>query len=60
MTVSHAAASPLIAARLPPVQVAKILGHVDRNITLKVYAHLWEKGQSDEDIRQAFSGVGSA
>lgn len=49
-----------MAGRLTPVQVAAILGHADPNITLKVYAHLWGKGKSDEDIRQALSGVGSA
>jgi integrase len=56
----HAAASRLIAAGLTPVQVAKILGHADPNVTLKVYAHLYERGQSDEAVRQALTGVGAS
>lgn len=55
----HATASRLIYAGLSVVQVAKFLGHKDPNVTLKVYAHLFEKGQSDEAIRQALSGVGA-
>ena len=55
----HAAASRLIAAGLTPVQVAAVMGHKDANITLKVYAHLYEQKQSDEAIRQALAGVGS-
>jgi integrase len=40
--------------------VAKILGHADPNVTLKVYAHLYERGQSDEAVRQALTGVGAS
>ena len=49
----HAAASRLIANGLDPVTVASVLGHGDPNITLKVYAHLFNRDERDEAVRQA-------
>jgi integrase len=54
----HAAASRLIHARLDPVTVAAVLGHEDATVTLKVYGHLWDRQQTDEDVREALAGDG--
>jgi integrase len=51
----HAAASRLIANGLDPVAVAAVLGHGDANITLKVYAHLFNRDQRDEAVRRALT-----
>jgi integrase len=55
----HAAASRLIANGLDPVTVAAVLGHGDPNITLKVYAHLFNRDERDEAVRQALSSAGA-
>ncbi|MBA3844183.1 MAG: tyrosine-type recombinase/integrase [Actinobacteria bacterium] len=52
----HAAASRLIGARLDPVTVATVLGHEDPTVTLRVYAHLWDRERTDEAVRLAFAG----
>jgi integrase len=52
----HAAASKLINARLDPVTVAAFLGHKDANVTLRVYAHVYEKQRTDEKVRAALAG----
>jgi len=52
----HAAASRLIAAGLDPVTVARFLGHKDASVTLKVYAHYFNRDQRDEQIRKALEG----
>jgi integrase len=51
----HAAASRLIAAGLDPVTVAAVLGHEDPNVTLRVYAHLYDRRRSDEAVRSALA-----
>jgi integrase len=52
----HAAASRLINAKLDPVTVAAVLGHEDATVTLKVYAHLWDRERTDDDVRKALAG----
>jgi integrase len=51
----HAAASRLIANGVDPVTVASVLGHGDPNITLKVYAHLFNRDERDEAVRRALT-----
>lgn len=55
----HAAASRLIAAGLDPVTVASVLGHENANITLAIYAHLYDRKQSDEAVRAALAMGGA-
>ena len=55
----HAAASRLIEAGLSPVVVAKILGHQDASITLRIYAHLFDRQRTDEAVRLALSDAPS-
>ena len=55
----HAAASRLIDAGLSPVVVAKILGHTDGTVTLRVYAHLFDRQMTDEAVRLALAGASS-
>lgn len=38
--------------------VAAVLGHEDATVTLKVYGHLWDRQQTDEDVREALAGDG--
>jgi integrase len=52
----HAAASRLIGAGLDPVTVASVLGHEDANVTLKVYAHLYNRQKTDDAVRIALAG----
>jgi integrase len=52
----HAAASRLISAGLDPVTVASVLGHEDANVTLAVYAHLYDRQRADEAVRLALAG----
>jgi len=54
----HAAASRLIGAGLDPVTVATVLGHEDANVTLRVYAHLYDRQRSDDAVRDALSAAG--
>ena len=49
----HAAASLYIASGLTPVDVAAVLGHADASITLKVYAHLFDRSDVQAKIRAA-------
>jgi integrase len=56
----HVAASRLIAAGLDPVTVAAILGHEDPSITLKTYAHLWNKQDKHDAVRLALAGGAQA
>lgn len=51
----HAAASRLIRAGLDPVTVASVLGHEDAGVTLRVYAHLFDRSRTDEAVRVALS-----
>lgn len=51
----HAAASRLINAGLSPVVVAKVLGHTDATVTLRVYAHLFDRQRTDEAVRLALA-----
>jgi integrase len=51
----HAAASRLIDAGLSPVTVASVLGHRDSTVTLKVYAHRFDRQKRDEDVRAALA-----
>lgn len=55
----HAAASRLISAGLDVVTVAAVLGHEDPTVTLRIYAHLFDRQRTDEAIRAALSGVQS-
>jgi integrase len=50
-----AAASRLINGGLDPVTVAAVLGHEDATVTLKIYAHLWDRRRTDEAVRLALS-----
>jgi len=52
----HTHASQLIAAGLDVVLISKRLGHSNPNITLGIYAHLWEKDDAAaaEAINRAF------
>ena len=52
-----AAASIMIRQGLTPVEVASVLGHTDANITLKVYARLFDKPDLAARIRTAQSAV---
>jgi integrase len=56
----HAAASRVIAAGLDPVTVASVLGHENANITLAIYAHLYDRKQSDEAVRAALAMGGAS
>jgi integrase len=51
----HAAASRLIDAGLSPVAVADFLGHEDSTVTLRVYAHVWNRQKTDEAVRAAMT-----
>jgi integrase len=51
----HAAVSRLIAAGLDPVTVAKLVGHDDPNITLRRYAHVFDRVRRDEAVRAALA-----
>jgi hypothetical protein len=55
----HAAASRLIDAGLSPVVVAKILGHTDATVTLRIYAHQFDRQRTDEAVRQALADASS-
>lgn len=52
-----AAASILIRQGLTPVEVADILGHADANITLRVYARLFDKRDTADRVRAAQSVI---
>jgi integrase len=52
----HAAASRLIAAGVDVVTVSKFMGHEDPSITLKVYAHLFDKQGKHDAVRLALAG----
>jgi|SRR5579862_3277468 len=52
----HASASRLIHAGLDVVTVADIQGHADPNVTLKVYAHIYDRKRKDEAVRLALAG----
>jgi integrase len=49
----HAAASRLIEAGLSPVRVAAVLGHENANITLGIYAHLFDAQKRADEVRAA-------
>jgi integrase len=51
----HACASRLIRSGLDVVTVASFLGHEDPNITLRTYAHLWNRQKTDEAVRLALA-----
>ena len=53
----HACASRLIAAGLPVTTAASVLGHADPAVTLRVYAHLWDRQRTDEQVPAAMGGV---
>jgi integrase len=52
-SLRHAAASRLIRAGLDPVTVADVLGHEDPNVTLRVYAHMFDRKRTDKAVRKA-------
>jgi integrase len=52
-SLRHAAASRLIDGGLDPVTVAAILGHENANITLGLYAHLFDAQAKADAIRDA-------
>jgi integrase len=54
----HAAASLYIAAGMTPVDVAALLGHSDASITLKIYAHLFDRGDFAAKVRAAQASLG--
>ena len=49
----HSLASLLIAKRLDPVFVSRQLGHSSPQITLRVYAHLFEQADHAVSAREA-------
>ena len=49
----HMAASRLIDAGLDVVTIAELLGHGDPNITLRTYAHRFNRQRSDDAVRRA-------
>jgi integrase len=49
----HAAASRLINRGLDPVTVANVCGHEDASTTLKIYAKLFNRRETDERVRSA-------
>ena len=51
----HAAASQLIRAGLDVVTVADVPGHEDPTVTLRVYAHLFDRERTDDAVRAALS-----
>src|SRR3990167_6431659 len=57
----HTFASILIAQGELPTFVAHQMGHADPGVTMKVYAHLWEKEESvqraSERLQEAFGGL---
>jgi integrase len=55
-----AAASRLIRAGLDPVTVANVLGHENANITLSIYAHLFNRERTDDAVRLALAGGGAS
>ena len=52
-SLRHGYASLLIAQRLNVVFVSRQLGHANPNITLEVYAHLFERADHDTTARDA-------
>jgi integrase len=54
----HAAASLLIGGGLPVTAVASVLGHADPAVTLRIYAHLWDRRNSHEQVRLAMNVLG--
>lgn len=48
-----AAASILVRQGLTPVEVAEVLGHADANITLRVYAKLFDRSDVAARVREA-------
>lgn len=55
----HAAASRLIAAGLSAVTVASLLGHDNPTTTLTVYAHLFDRAKTDDQVRQVLRMAGA-
>lgn len=49
----HAAASRLIYRGLDPVTVANVCGHEDASTTLRIYAKLFNRRETDERVRAA-------
>ena len=47
----------MIARKLSPVVVAKTLGHENANVTLGIYAHLYDRENEDEEVRRALGGA---
>ena len=58
-SLRHACASRLIGAGLDPVTVAGVLGHCDATVTLRVYAHQFDRRQKEKGdrVRAALAGV---
>jgi integrase len=57
-SLRHAAASRMIVhGKLDAVTVAGVIGHDDPNITMKVYAHLFDRVKSEAAVRAALEGV---
>jgi integrase len=55
--LGSAAASILIRQGLTSVEVAQVLGHADANITLRVYAKLFEKRDTAARVREAQAAI---
>jgi integrase len=52
----HCFASRCIAAGVGVEMLAEVLGHRDPSVTLKVYAHLWDRRRSEAEFRAAMGG----
>jgi integrase len=52
----HCFASRAIAAGVPVQMLAEVLGHRDPSVTLKVYAHLFDRRRSEAEFRAAMGG----
>ena len=56
----HATASRLIDKGLSPAVVAKVLGHKDPSVTLRVYTHWSDRQKTDDAVRLALTASGGA
>ena len=56
-SLRHAAASRLIRGGLDPVTVAHVLGHENATVTLKIYAHLFNRERLTLDVQARMPAV---
>jgi integrase len=56
-SLRHTHASALIAAGLDVLSISRRLGHADASVTLRVYAHLFDRAKSDDRARDAIGAI---